>query len=54
MGNDSSVILTLDSYDCISYIVNKTGCTIDDVSKILDAENDYMMKHGILHIDDGK
>ena len=53
MGNTEEFLI-LDFCDCINFIMNKTGLAVDIISKVLDAENEYMMRHGILQIDDGK
>ena len=42
----------LDYEDCINYILNSTGITRDIVEKVIDSETEYMVKVGIVHIDE--
>ena len=42
----------LDYAEYIKYIIDSTGITKDIIEKVIDAETEYMVKVGIVHIDD--
>lgn len=44
----------LDYEECINHILNSTGIARDIVEKVIDAETEYMVKVGIVHIDEKK
>lgn len=42
----------LDYEECIKYIMGSTGITKDIVEKVIDAETEYMVKVGIVNIEE--